>query len=217
MEPVLEQSEKQSLRNAAREEMCPFRSVGWMLSLCVCQRWEGGNPVSVNKVQLYWYYLWEVFKIELLAVNKPVNQISSEGCCSCKHRKRSTVSSLYFFSQVNYLYLLIVLVNLIPWQSLNAGIATWLLAIALEHALLPGFDLRWGDNWLFKIQAIPVCVILWNLPGSAYPLPPKTFKCPSSTQNFPFIFIQIRILSVSLIWGYILHQREECFVSWENK
>lgn len=156
MEPVLEQSENQSLCNAAREEMCPFHSVGWMLSLCVCQRWEGGNPVSVNKVQLYWYYLWEVFKIQLLAVNKPVNQIGSEGCSSCKHCKWSPVSSLYTFSQVNYLYLLIVLINLIPWQSLRAGVAKWLLAIAL--VLLPGFDLRWGGKWLFKIQTICVCV-----------------------------------------------------------
>lgn len=74
-----------------------FVSCIGMGALPSCIGMGGGNPVFFNKVQLYWHYLWEVLKIQPLAVNKSVNQISSEGCSSCKHCKRKLSLSLIHF------------------------------------------------------------------------------------------------------------------------
>lgn len=71
-----------------------FLSFIWVLSLCVVRDGRGGNPIFFNDVQRYWHYLWEVLEMLPLAVNKPVNQSHSGGCCSGRLCKQELSLSL---------------------------------------------------------------------------------------------------------------------------
>lgn len=65
--------------------------------LCAVRDGRGGNPIFLNKVQRYWHYLWEALEMLPLAVNKPVTQSHSGGCCSGRLCKQELSLSLSHF------------------------------------------------------------------------------------------------------------------------
>jgi len=159
---------------------------------------EGGIQYALTRFS-YIGIICGKFLIQPLAVNKCVNQIAQKDAVLVSTVSESWVSPSQFLTSELF-------VSADRSGKLNPPgshwMQMWLSAIvsySVDNCLALICIWRLANGFLKSKPSLTM--ILWNLPGFRYFLPPKTFKCPSSASSFVFIFVHIRILSASLIWG----------------